>query len=94
VPKPEDGIVPSKVTLVSPLQLLKALFPILSTLSGMVILLRLSQEAKTDGLMLSTVPGMIMPGRLMQTAKAAPPILIRLGGIFMLTRLPHNLKAR
>jgi hypothetical protein len=59
-------IVPWNVTLVRLVQPLKAKFPMLVTLLGMVMLVRLVQLLKTLDLMLVTLLGMVTSVRLAQ----------------------------
>jgi Na+-translocating ferredoxin:NAD+ oxidoreductase RnfD subunit len=62
------------------LQPLKAPFPMLITLLGMVMLVRLVQPEKAPCPMLITLSGMVMLARLVQPEKAPYPMLVTLSG--------------
>jgi hypothetical protein len=61
-----EGALPLKTYLVKLLQSLKAAYPMLVTLSGIVTLVRLLQSLKAEPLMLVTLSGIVTLVRLLQ----------------------------
>ena len=67
-------------------QELNASFPILVTLSGMVMLARLVQERNAEFPILVTPSGMVMLARLLQRKNASSPIIVTpLGMVTLVT---------
>ena len=85
------GSVGRQVTLVRLLQLRNAAIPILVTLAGMVILVRLVCS-NAENPILVTLAGMVMLARLV-CWNADPPILIKVLGSVMLARLVQRKNA-
>lgn len=74
------------ITLVKPLQPLKAYYPILVTEFGIVIVVKPLQLAKVPSLILITLLGIVILVKLSQLAKAPLPILVTLFGIVIFVK--------
>ncbi len=108
ISKPTLGASPRNVTLVRLVQSAKAQdpllvrfgdsvptlpIPILVTLLGIVMLVRLVHSQKAKRPMLVTPSGMVILVRPEQFRKASSPMLVTLSGIVMLVSLRHLAKA-
>ena len=74
-------------------QPLNAFSPMLVTLSGIVMLVKLLQLANAYAPMLVTLSGIVMLVKLLQPLKVELPILVTLSGIVMLVKLLQLAKA-
>ena len=79
----------STVIVVIPQHPSKGFVPMLVTLPGIFILIRLQQSLKALSPILVRLPGRVILARLLHSLKAANPILVTLSGSITLARLVH-----